>query len=165
MRQSVMPSSLRAAVRCDMPRRSSARTSRRVSPEGRRISTRVEHRVNRVGPVRRGQQRIAGIPRKQLVGLSRQRRGPPSNCTTGNAHGNFMGQSLSPSSTSIVPPHTSQRGICFGAVSTSLDRPHEKQYTRKRTPRRRRDASGRSPASGTSSSEVNRGCRPGQAQA
>ena len=33
MRQSVTPSRLRAAVRCEMPRRSSTRTSSSVSPE------------------------------------------------------------------------------------------------------------------------------------
>jgi hypothetical protein len=36
-------------------------------------------------------------------------------------------QPLSPISTSIVPPHTSQRSILRGAMSTSVDRPHEKQ--------------------------------------
>jgi hypothetical protein len=36
-------------------------------------------------------------------------------------------QPFSPNSTSIVPPHASQRSIRVGATSLSLARPHAKQ--------------------------------------
>ena len=49
MRQSVTPSGLRAAVKCDMPRRSSTRTNSSVSPEGKPDCTRVENRVRAYG--------------------------------------------------------------------------------------------------------------------
>ena len=56
----------RATLRWEMPRRSSTRASRTVSPfDGGRSG--VEHRVDGIRPVLRGQDRVARVPAKQLV--------------------------------------------------------------------------------------------------
>ena len=73
MTQPSTPFAERAAHRCECPRRSSTRQSSSVVPSREPRRARVEDGVRRIGPVRRGQDRVLGVAvEEDLVAAARR---------------------------------------------------------------------------------------------